>query len=111
MAHGIQGNPTGKGGPFESQQKQQAGQRNSQAQVIHRRGRAVSCLEAATGHMHEKQESDQHDQNEEHQFGVSGAHGFSLPFPAIAANEVFALPFSVAAKRQSTATLFKYVLS
>jgi hypothetical protein len=61
--------------------------------------------------MHEKQESDQHDQNEEHQFGVSGAHGFSLPFPAIAANEVFALPFSVAAKRQSTATLFKYVLS
>lgn len=81
MAHGIEGNPTGKGGPFESQQKQQSGQRNPQVQIIHRRGRAVSCLEAATGHMHEKQESYQHDQNEEHQFGVSGAHGFKSTFP------------------------------
>jgi hypothetical protein len=35
--------------------------------------------------MHEKQESHQHDQNKEHQFGVSGAHALSLLFPAIAA--------------------------
>lgn len=58
--------------PSSGEQKKKTGQGDTQA--IDRSGRAVPGLEAATGCREEKQESHQHDQHEEQQFGVAGGH-------------------------------------